>query len=89
MAQISPDAEAVLIAILQKSNADPEEKRQACEDLYLSYYSALYQDALSSGAPVEDAEDQAHDTLLRAYQRINAYKPYTDGPLEAWLKQLE
>jgi RNA polymerase sigma-70 factor (ECF subfamily) len=80
-----PGDEEILAAVraLQRG-ASPD----AFEILFRRYYDSLYRFFANRPALRDEAEDLTQVTLLRAYERIELYRPEADASFMAWLRTI-
>jgi RNA polymerase sigma factor (sigma-70 family) len=72
-------------SIITSPLASADGKTNAREKLYIKYYAILIRYGQSLGASREDAEDLAHETLLRALiTKSDQFRPQDSGSLQAW-----
>ena len=74
------------IAVLQNLELPVKEANKAAEEIYLKYLRLLEYYLQRQGASAEDAEEWAHDVLIRViFSKIHQFTPRPDGSFQAWL----
>lgn len=82
-----PEGHDLYIEMLRSAELSPNEKKTAQADLYEIYYPKLLNYAIRAlKLSVEDAEDVAHDTLVKAlFTKSDQFIPQGDGSFLAWM----
>lgn len=82
----SKDDESGIIGILQTTDLSDEERANGVASLYSRYFPGLMKYLLQLGASLEDAEDIAHDVLIKVlYTKIQSFENRAGSTFKAWL----
>ena len=85
----SIDPDINLMKVIRSSMSPENERAQAREELYIKYSEILVQYARALGASAEDAEDMAHEALIRALiTKSDQFEPQGNGSFKAWVRRI-